>query len=85
MPEVQETEGHSPPDEPPPSMSRGPECPSPGYAKRFWTKDAVPVIDKKGRDGSNYVRVCSLFEKIGLMFDVRSFEPKIQVFELDHQ
>ena len=56
MPEVHETEGHSPPDEPPPSMSRGPECPSPGYAKRFWTKDAVPAIDKKCSDGSNYVR-----------------------------
>ena len=43
-PEVQETEGHSPPDDPPPSISNGPEWPRPGYAKRFWTKDPVPEI-----------------------------------------
>ena len=53
-PEVKEPEaGHSPPDDPPPpSTSKGPECPKPGYAKRFWTKEVVPET-KKRQSSSN--------------------------------
>ena len=48
-PEVKEADaGHSPPDDPPPpSTSKGPECPKPGYAKRFWTNEVVPETQNR--------------------------------------